>query len=238
MEYENYIFDLYGTLVDINTNEETYGFWKKLAEIYSSYGANYSGTELKRKYKELIFKDTEKHKNIECYEPDILKIFDGLFKEKNVKASKELIYHTAITFRVLSRKYIKLYPGVKELLEILKEKNKKIYLLSNAQAAFTIPEIKSLGIFDFFDAIFISSEEGVKKPSARFMKRLIDTYSPDLKKTIMIGNDEKSDIMTAINAGMDSLYIHSNISPKEYGALNPTYKILDGDVTKIKDLIV
>lgn len=238
MEYENYIFDLYGTLADINTNEEKPGLWKKFAEIYSSYGAYYSGAELKRKYKELIFKDTEKHKNIEYYEPDILKIFDGLFKEKNVKATRELIYHTAVTFRVLSRKYIKLYPGVKELLEILKEKGKKIYLLTNAQAAFTIPEIKSLGIFDYFDAIFISSEEGVKKPSQNFVKRLTDTCSLDLKKTIMIGNDETSDIMTAIGAGMDSLYIYSNISPRDYGKINPTYKILDGDVTKIKELIL
>ena len=32
MKYENYIFDLYGTLVDINTDEEKRELWAKLAQ--------------------------------------------------------------------------------------------------------------------------------------------------------------------------------------------------------------
>jgi len=29
--YENYVFDLYGTLVDIHTDENSEGLWEKLA---------------------------------------------------------------------------------------------------------------------------------------------------------------------------------------------------------------
>ena len=32
--YRNYIFDLYGTLVDIHTDESKPSFWKALAEHY------------------------------------------------------------------------------------------------------------------------------------------------------------------------------------------------------------
>ena len=48
--YENYIFDLYGTLVDINTNEEKRRLWEKLALFYGYNGAAYKPKELKRAY--------------------------------------------------------------------------------------------------------------------------------------------------------------------------------------------
>ena len=42
MKYENYIFDLYGTLVDIHTDEEKTELWEKLAQFYGYYGAVYT----------------------------------------------------------------------------------------------------------------------------------------------------------------------------------------------------
>ncbi|MCR5585202.1 MAG: HAD family hydrolase, partial [Lachnospiraceae bacterium] len=157
---------------------------------------------------------------------------------KGVTLSDDTIRSFVITFRALSRSYIRLYPGVEELLGLLKKRNKKIYLLSNAQADFTRPEITMLGIDHFFDGIFISSEQGVKKPGRLFYERLLETYSLDPKESIMIGNDEEADIAGAQDVGMDSLYIHSNISPSKYGKLKPTYSVLDGDFTKIRDLIL
>ena len=47
MKYENYIFDLYGTLVDIHTDEEKTELWEKLAQFYGYYGAVYTAEELK-----------------------------------------------------------------------------------------------------------------------------------------------------------------------------------------------
>ena len=48
--FQNYIFDLYGTLIDINTNEWNIGLWKKMAEFYGFYGAEYTPKELKEAY--------------------------------------------------------------------------------------------------------------------------------------------------------------------------------------------
>ena len=50
MKYENYIFDLYGTLVDIHTDEEKAELWEKLAQFYGYYGAVYTAEELKNAY--------------------------------------------------------------------------------------------------------------------------------------------------------------------------------------------
>lgn len=39
LTYDNYIFDLYGTLVDIHTDESDTAIWEKLAMFYGYYGA-------------------------------------------------------------------------------------------------------------------------------------------------------------------------------------------------------
>ena len=38
VQYDNYVFDLYGTLVDIHTDEEPKEIWDKLALFYGYYG--------------------------------------------------------------------------------------------------------------------------------------------------------------------------------------------------------
>lgn len=52
--FKNYIFDFYGTLVDIETDEAGPVLWDTMAQIYQSYGANYTGESLKVSYKELV----------------------------------------------------------------------------------------------------------------------------------------------------------------------------------------
>lgn len=219
--YDNYIFDLYGTLVDIHTEENDPLVWKKLALFYGYYDADYSSEELKERYAAIIAGEESKMKSEkkddahEAHsEVQIEEVFQKLFEEKGVKADPTLAVHAGQFFRILSTDYVKLYDGVIDLLEALKKKGKKIYLLSNAQRIFTEYEMHTLGIAKYFDDIFISSTCGVKKPDSRFFQLLIDKYNLDITKSIMIGNDSISDIAGAKSVGLDTFYIHSNISPK------------------------
>ena len=41
MKYDNYLFDLYGTLVDIHTDEQHSEVWERLAVFYGYYGGGY-----------------------------------------------------------------------------------------------------------------------------------------------------------------------------------------------------
>lgn len=50
LPYQNYIFDLYGTLVDIHTDEDQPAAWAALARFYSYYGARYAPDELHAAY--------------------------------------------------------------------------------------------------------------------------------------------------------------------------------------------
>lgn len=236
--YKNYIFDLYGTLVDIHTDEEQEYLWKKITDFYGFHGAIYTPEELRKEYKLLCAAEGEKIKDVEWAEIQIEKVFLELFTKKGVDVTLELATHVGEIFRIISTEYLKLYDGVIEFMELLKKKKKKIYLLSNAQEIFTVPEMKYLGIYDYFDGVVISSSEECKKPDPKFYNIVLNRYDLDKKESIMIGNDYITDIKGAHDSGLDSLYIHSNLSPEIKGKLLSKYSIMDGDFKKVKDIVV
>lgn len=235
--YSNYIFDLYGTLVNINTNENSTYLWEKLSLFYSFNDAVYTSTNLKEDYILLVNKHLNSH-NIDYPDFNIEDVFEELYINKNIYPSKDLIKSTSHFFRILSIEKLELYCGAIDLLRNLKSNNKKIFLLTNAQRAFTFFELEILGIKDYFDEIFYSSDYKISKPSEDFYKTLLTKYNLDVKETIMIGNDYFCDIIPANKLNLDTLYIHSNISPKLNYEINSTYKILDGNVEKIKEFIL
>ena len=243
--YQNYIFDLYGTLVDINTDERKPYLWKKVTELYAYYGAYYTPKEFRAGYLRLCGEHTQRlrEKNgAEYPEIQLEYVFEDLFKEKGVEVPMEIIRVIGQTFRVISTKFLCLYEGVTDLLDSIHAAGRKVFLLSNAQEMFTKHEMIALGIYDKFDGIVFSSDEGLCKPEERFFRTVVDRYGLDISQSIMIGNDANTDILGANIIGMDSLYIHSDISPQltdPMGADIPTtYRIMDGDFTKIRELIL
>lgn len=240
--YKNYIFDLYGTLIDINTDEWNVQLWKKMQILYGYRGAIYTYRELQKEYGKLIDKEKKavhrRHPEYRVIDIKLDKVFRSLYTQKGVKPTKADVLYTAEAFRCFSTKYIKLYDGVTDLLDTLKEKGKRIYLLSNAQRSFTENELNMLGLTPYFDGICISSDEECSKPDKCYFDILFERYGLKKSDSIMIGNDYLSDIGGAADYGIDSLYIHQSISPVIEGKLMSDYTIMDGDVFKIKKLIV
>lgn len=232
--YRNYIFDLYGTLVDIHTDEEKQEVWEKLSLFYGYYGAVYKPHELKKAYQCLADTGEYTHDSHEAYpEIQIEAVFRSLYMAKGISPSDELVLHTGQFFRVLTTKHLKLYEGVTEMLERLKRLGKKLYLLSNAQRIFTEYELRRLGIDGYFDGILISSDCGVKKPDPEFFKRLLYTYQLHSEECLMIGNDEQTDIAGASRMGMDTFYVHSNISPECRQTVQATYVQMEMNIGRL-----
>lgn len=236
--YTNYIFDLYGTLIDINTDEESMDFWYKLSLFYSFKGALYNAEELRESYRALVKLNLDNLMDSKYSDFPLETVFSKLYTNKNILPSDELIMDTAHFFRTSSIKYIKLYDSVIDLLELLKKKGKKIYLLSNAQRIFTLYEMRLLGIEKYFDDILFSADYKMCKPDENFYNTLINKHNLNIKNSIMIGNDYICDIEGASNVGLDSLYLHSNLSPEIKGKLKSTYTIMDFDIAKIPELII
>lgn len=236
--YQNYIFDLYGTLIDIHTDEGCVILWKKLCSFYCFHGAPYSPLELKNSYRSLADKALKKPSLYEHKEIQIEYVFEELYMNKGIHPSSELLIHTCELFRILSTDYLRLYSGAKELLLKLKNAGKNVYLLSNAQRVFTEPEMKSLGIYDCFDGILFSSDAFCQKPDQAFFKHLFDLYGLNKKESIMIGNDAGTDITGAFLFGLDTMYLHSNQSNALPDEILPTFLINPIDLEKAADLLL
>lgn len=104
--------------------------------------------------------------------------------------------------------------GVKRTLTGLRRQGTRLYLLSNAQSCFTIPELRRLGLLDgIFDGIYLSSDFGSKKPFPAFFNAALAQAGLSGTEVLMVGNDPTADIHGADSVGMKSRYIHSWQSP-------------------------
>ena len=217
--YKNYIFDLYGTLIDIHTDEEQNSLWQTLATFYSHYGVDYRSGELKQAYKRTV-KDEEKrlkNKAIDYPEIDLERVFIRLLKEapkghpttRLVQDEKEWAVAVANIFRIESYKKIKVYKNAEKVLSSLKIRGAGIYLLSNAQRAFTVPEFETSGLARFFKAAYISSDAGIKKPDPQFLEMLLSAEGLDKEDCVMVGNDLDSDMKMAGDCGVDGILINT-----------------------------
>lgn len=236
MKYKNVIFDLYGTLIDIHTNESKPYLWQKMAEIFRAYGAYYTAKSLKQAYLKYVHL-FESQLSGPCPEIQLELVFYQLFRDRGIEADPQQIAHIGITFRTISRSRLELYPHILEILSTLNKHHLGIYLLSNAQHMFTEPEMMMTGLISFFDGILYSSDAGCKKPDPSFMELLLNTYHLKKEECIMIGNEAKSDVGVASACQMDSIYLHTNLSPKDDSAPDATFQIPDGDHRQILSIL-
>lgn len=214
--YQNYIFDLYGTLVDIHTEEDKPALWDTLARYLLMKGLPARADRLHSDYRRLCeqAKDRKEAENAAKgrtgpAEPDLLLVWKQLCPAMSVQELQDL----ACLFRTLSTEKLRLYDWAWELLAQLRYGGKRVYLLSNAQECFTLPELRLLDLPGCFDGILLSSQAGVKKPSPEFYGQLMKKYHLDPEKSLMIGNDDEADCRGAAAVGMDSVYISTEQSP-------------------------
>ena len=223
MKYTDLIFDLYGTLVDIHTEENDL-VWEKTALYFGFFGAHYTTEGLRSAFQaELKAREAKAGQSYECF-PDIPfeQIMASLFRSAGVAdRAEELGINAAQLFRISSIEYVKLYPGALEALALLREKGCRLWLLSNAQRIFTEYELRHLGLGAQLDAIYISSDYRCRKPDARFYKALMEEQGLELSNCLMIGNDRFTDIGGARGIGMATLYMHTNLTPPDQREADP-----------------
>ncbi len=257
MEKNVFIFDLYGTLVDIRTDEQKTDLWEMLCDCYRSRGVSYKPQEIEERYKTLVNEETGCLKAMlrnRDAEIELSHVFGRLLYEhpsydpandpytkadsmdeigqeterigltekgSEITITDPMHYDLAEKydpwvislagkFRGKSRSRLKLYEDTLPVLQFLKENNKKVYLLSNAQTLFTIPEMEECGLLPYFDGIFISSEQKIRKPGKLFMERLLRDFDIDRSQAVMIGNDMTSDMRSAMESGIDGVFLNTD----------------------------
>ncbi len=236
--YKNYIFDLYGTLIDIETNEYDMEAWTKMATTLSFHDVTYSPDQLKEAYFaccELQMRNGKtKHKYPDI---DVVEIFEMIFKNKGKTATKTLATHLAQELRAFTTLRLKLRDGAMKFLSELKRKKKNVYLLSNAQKCYALPEMRKLGILKYFDGIVISSEYQCTKPGKEIFDVLFDKYIKDDKRScVMIGNELTSDIAGATAYHIDGMYLDVNNTGEK--GTKCKYRVDDGSLEMARKMLL
>ena len=247
MKYKNFVFDFYGTLVDVFTDDDSEQTNEKMAAFFTERGAMYTPEEYKENFHRCLKRQQKERENciyaptgeaVRFPEVDVLSIYEELFAVKNISLQKNYALQSARYYREISTVRLALYPGVQEFFDQLRREERGIYLLSNAQREYTLRDLEKVGLLMLFDGVLLSSDYGCRKPDPIFFGELTRQFGVLPQESLMIGNDRSSDIYGANLFGMDSvLFVSSQELAAPLDGVESTYMIKSGTYREFLELL-
>jgi putative hydrolase of the HAD superfamily len=243
MDIRAVAFDVNGTLVRILTDEGMEQIFRSAAHFLT-----YQGIDLHRhQVRELYFgtlREQQQTSPEEHPEFDAVgiwrRIIDGNATDftRTLPAGKleQIPLFLAEMSRGISRKRLGLYPHVREVLDVLRERY-PLALVTDAQSAYTRGELHKVGLLDYFDPIVISGDHGYRKPDRRLFQLALDGMGVAAENALYVGNDMHRDVFGAREAGMPTVMFESGQGASAYLDCVPDYRITDfRDLLKILGL--
>lgn len=222
MSIKALIFDLYGTLVNIRTDEQDPLLYSELSKFLSYSHVFIPPDELKEEYLKGV-KRSLSARHEQYPDVDVRRIFTGIIgARREGKAEPRTALIASRLFRSLSRKYFEPFPGIYGMLERLREQY-PMALLSDAQRCFSEPEINQLKLGWFFEHIFLSSDYGFRKPEAKYFKMALDALGVAPDEAVYVGDNAFRDLWGAKKAGMRMVLVRSDV--REYDGIKPDFYI-------------
>jgi putative hydrolase of the HAD superfamily len=212
------IFDVNGTLIDIETNETLEEIYRVLANFLNYQGLSIGRGELREAYFQAIRDQLAASR--ETYpELDIVNVWRDLLTRKGNAANrslpserlKQLPQVLAEMHRALSRQRLQLFPEVRTVLEQLKPYY-RLAVATDAMSPYALPELRHVGLADFFNPIVISGDVGYRKPDPRLFRNALDALGTPAGETVYVGNDLEQDVLAAKQTGMKAIFFCSGPS--------------------------
>jgi putative hydrolase of the HAD superfamily len=209
-------FDLYGTLIDIRTDEHDPSVYSFLSKYLSYHSVHIKPEELKDLYFG-IFEEYFEQSKEEYPEVDVIEVFNEIFNRHGTKSyDLAVVTDTTLLFRSLTMRNFSLFPHLTETLTRLKE-DYTMAIISDAQWIFAEPEMEMLGLERFFKFRVLSSRYGFKKPDLRLFELGMEKLEVKPEEAIYIGNIPRRDLVGAKGAGMKCVLFKAECP--EYGNL-------------------
>jgi len=224
MAIKGILFDLYGTLIDIETDESLEEIYRGIAHYLTYHGVYLHRWEVRDRYYE-IMKQQKEESGEEYREIDVEAIWKSLLRQEGIRAPlarRKLATILAQIYRAISRKRLQLYPDVKRVLDELRP-TYRMALVSDAQPCYALPELKAVGLDGYFDPTIISAHYGFRKPDTRLMGKALDRLKLGPAEVICVGNDMYRDIYGASRLGIKTIFIESNQGAKSHDNVTPDY---------------
>lgn len=201
------LFDLYNTLIDIETDEGSMDTYRTTSAWLAYEGVEVDPKTLKAEYRRLcrdqIWSRGEMHPEVNVEE-----VFREICREFRLwdLDESQVAKRAARAFRAASLRRKRVFPQSRTLLEYLADR--PLGIVSNGQRVFSEHELRHLGIRDYFDVIVFSSDYGYKKPDPRLFKCALREIGVDPGDALFIGDSYENDILGPRQIGMSSMFIH------------------------------
>jgi len=230
MNFKGVIFDINGTLIDIQTDEGNEEVYRGISHFLTYQGIRAHRWEVRDEYYQLM--DEQRKKSPEAFpEFDAVELWREFLRRRPQACKamppqklKWMPQFMAEMYRGISRYRLQLYPEVKNVLDELSQRY-KLAALSDAQSAWALPEMQAVGIDGYFNPIIVSGDLGYRKPDGRIFKAALDGLKMRPEEVLFVGNDMYRDVFGASQAGMKTVYFSSNQGRKKANGAEPDYII-------------
>jgi putative hydrolase of the HAD superfamily len=229
MEIRALLFDVNGTLIDIETDE-----WMEQAYRAIAHYLTYQGFDLHRgDVRDLYFKIMKEQfaASSEIYpEFDVVAVWREVLRRCGTAWTRSLApeklrqmpLFLAEMQRGISRKRLLAFPQTLEILTQLKTRY-RLAVVSDAQSAYGAPELRAVGLAGLFDPIVISGDYGYRKPDPRLFQTALTKLQVRPQEAIFVGNDRFRDVHGARQVGMKTILFCPNGNPGGPPETEPDY---------------
>jgi putative hydrolase of the HAD superfamily len=223
------LFDVNGTLIDIETDEPMEEVYRAIAHFLTYQGIRLRRFEVRDQYfqimKEQFAAKTEKYPEF-----DVVAVWREFLRRNATAYTQSLApekLHQMPLFiaemqRGVSRKRLLAFPQTLEILAQMKMQY-RLAIVSDAQSAYAVPELRRAGLTDYFDPIVISGDYGFRKPDPRLFQAALHKLEIRPEEAIFIGNDRYRDIQGARQVGMKTILFCPNGNPGGSPETEPDY---------------
>ena len=187
------IFDAYGTLFDVNSAAEKCK--DKIGSKWENFSNYWRTTQLEYTWLRSLMK---RHKDFWKITEDSL---DKSMKVFNINPNMKS--QLLDLYKILSP-----YPEVKETLQLLKEKNYKLSILSNGTPSL-LNELVSSNNLKVFDDIFSVEEVGIFKPDSKVYDIPVKKYKIEKSEVVFLSANTW-DVSGGGNYGFNAIWVNRN----------------------------
>ncbi len=115
-----------------------------------------------------------------------------------------------------------LFPGALEILQVLRERNYMLHIITNGFETTQHSKLKTSGLAPLFTEVITSEGSNSLKPKKEIFEYALRKAGASVEQSIMIGDNIEVDIAGAKNAGMDQVFVN-HIDAET--SISPTYTV-------------
>ncbi|HTT55316.1 MAG TPA: HAD family hydrolase [Streptosporangiaceae bacterium] len=233
MDIRAVAFDVNGTLVRILADDDEERIFRAAGHFLTYQGIDLHRHELRDLYfqimKEQLRASPEKYPEF-----DAVGIWRSIIEDHGtdftcgLPAAKlqQLPLFLAEMARAISRRRLGLYPYVREVLDVLRERY-PLAIVTDAQSTYARGELHKVGLLGYFDPVVISGDRGYRKPDQRLFQSALDGMGVAARNALYVGNDMYRDIYGAREAGLATVMFDSDQGVKAYRDCAADHTITD-----------